>query len=169
MKRLCLKAREILLEEGNVQIVDAPVTVSSFTLSALLPSSFLISHLDMWRHSWSILRYDGAFQSRWLLSTDKLSLHGYIHFHSILFSLLLFILFQAILSIVVFTLSKPFCSFSLSKFDIRIVSLSYAVTTNLDKSRKSMGFTTNVRGNMEVVMSGDGVAKSLITSLLQLL
>jgi len=32
-----------------------------------------------------------------------------------------------------------------------------------------MGFTTNVRGNTEVVMSGDGVAKSLITSLLQLL
>ena len=27
VKQLCLKAREILIEEGNVQIVDAPVTV----------------------------------------------------------------------------------------------------------------------------------------------
>lgn len=82
VKRLCLKAREILLEEGNVQVVDAPVTVSSFSA---LPSSFLISHLDMWRHSRPILRYDGAFQSRWLLPTDKLSLHGYIHFSSLFF------------------------------------------------------------------------------------
>ena len=89
---------------------------------------------------------------------------------SILFSLLfLIIIFQVTLSIAVSTLSKHFCSFSLSKFAIRIVSRSYAATTNLDKSRKSMGFTTNVRGNTEVVMSGDGVAKSLITSLLQLL
>ena len=27
VKELCLKAREILIEEGNVQYVDAPVTV----------------------------------------------------------------------------------------------------------------------------------------------
>ena len=27
VKRLCLKAREILIEEGNVQLVDSPVTV----------------------------------------------------------------------------------------------------------------------------------------------
>lgn len=27
VKRLCLKAREILIEEGNVQVVDSPVTV----------------------------------------------------------------------------------------------------------------------------------------------
>ncbi|TEB32049.1 Metallo-dependent phosphatase [Coprinellus micaceus] len=27
VKRLCLKAREILIEEGNVQVVDAPVTI----------------------------------------------------------------------------------------------------------------------------------------------
>lgn len=29
VKELCLKAREILVEEGNVQYVDAPVTVST--------------------------------------------------------------------------------------------------------------------------------------------
>lgn len=27
VKQLCLKAREILIEEGNVQVVDSPVTV----------------------------------------------------------------------------------------------------------------------------------------------
>ena len=31
VKRLCIKAREILIEEANVQIVDSPVTVSLFT------------------------------------------------------------------------------------------------------------------------------------------
>jgi hypothetical protein len=30
VKSLCLRAREILVDEGNVQRVDAPVTVSSF-------------------------------------------------------------------------------------------------------------------------------------------
>lgn len=30
VKTLCLKAREILIEESNVQRVDAPVTVSYF-------------------------------------------------------------------------------------------------------------------------------------------
>ena len=32
VKALCAKAREILVEEGNVQAVDAPVTVSMFFL-----------------------------------------------------------------------------------------------------------------------------------------
>lgn len=27
VKQLCIKAREILIEEGNVQVVDSPVTV----------------------------------------------------------------------------------------------------------------------------------------------
>ena len=30
VKQLCLKAREILIEEGNVQVVDSPVTVRLF-------------------------------------------------------------------------------------------------------------------------------------------
>lgn len=30
VKRLCIKAREILVEESNVQVVDAPVTVGDF-------------------------------------------------------------------------------------------------------------------------------------------
>lgn len=32
VKTLCLKAREILIEESNVQRVDSPVTVSSITV-----------------------------------------------------------------------------------------------------------------------------------------
>lgn len=31
VKELCLKAREILVEEANVQYVDSPVTVSYLT------------------------------------------------------------------------------------------------------------------------------------------
>jgi serine/threonine-protein phosphatase 4 catalytic subunit len=30
VQRLCLKAREILIEEANVQVVDGPVTVSVY-------------------------------------------------------------------------------------------------------------------------------------------
>ena len=33
VKRLCIKAREILIEESNVQVVDAPVTVGDRTLT----------------------------------------------------------------------------------------------------------------------------------------
>ena len=50
VRELCFLAREILLEEGNVQRVDAPVTV--------LAKKF---HLDddilvvMWRYTWTIL------------------------------------------------------------------------------------------------------------------
>lgn len=36
VKNLCVKAREILIEEGNVQRVDSPVTVSSDFFSAQL-------------------------------------------------------------------------------------------------------------------------------------
>lgn len=36
VKALCLKAMEILVEESNVQRVDAPVTVSSLSLSFFL-------------------------------------------------------------------------------------------------------------------------------------
>lgn len=36
VKALCLKAMEILVEESNVQRVDAPVTVTSLSLSLLL-------------------------------------------------------------------------------------------------------------------------------------
>lgn len=45
VKQLCLKAREILIEEGNVQVVDSPVTVRSlFCVSR----SRTDHELDMW-------------------------------------------------------------------------------------------------------------------------
>ncbi len=36
VKRLCIKAREILIEESNVQVVDAPVTVRNRTVTVSL-------------------------------------------------------------------------------------------------------------------------------------
>lgn len=41
----------------------------------LLIFAFLIC-LDLWRHPWPILRFDGAIQSGWGLPQDKLPLHG---------------------------------------------------------------------------------------------
>jgi hypothetical protein len=38
VKRLCIKAREILVEESNVQVVDAPVTVGNRNVSFSHPS-----------------------------------------------------------------------------------------------------------------------------------
>lgn len=48
VKRLCLKAREILIEEGNVQAVDSPVTVS--LINACISYAELMSSMvvDMW-------------------------------------------------------------------------------------------------------------------------
>lgn len=48
VKALCAKAREILIEESNVQCVDSPVTVS-FVI--LLSPAFL----GLWRHSRAVL------------------------------------------------------------------------------------------------------------------
>ena len=45
VKLLCDKAKEILIDESNVQRVDAPVTVSSLNHPLLL---LLILLLDMW-------------------------------------------------------------------------------------------------------------------------
>lgn len=61
VKALCAKAREILLEEANVQRVDSPVTVSCMLLIAfglnfqLIISRFHVSILGVWRYSWTIL------------------------------------------------------------------------------------------------------------------
>ncbi len=44
VKSLCLRAREILVDEGNVQRVDAPVTVRLFSLTL---SFFVTAHF--WR------------------------------------------------------------------------------------------------------------------------
>ena len=47
VKALCLRAREILVDESNVQRVDAPVTVS-FDPSLTLTDSFTLLH-GKWR------------------------------------------------------------------------------------------------------------------------
>lgn len=50
VKRLCLKAREILIEEGNVQVVDSPVTVSWINFELILFLFFVHYpiHLFLW-------------------------------------------------------------------------------------------------------------------------
>ena len=52
VKILCDKAKEILIDESNVQRVDAPVTVSNNAILLLL---ILLLLLDMRRYTWSIL------------------------------------------------------------------------------------------------------------------
>ena len=44
VKDLCNKARELLIEESNIQRVDAPVTVKILRVNS-----------DLWRYSWTIL------------------------------------------------------------------------------------------------------------------
>ena len=77
VKRLCIKAREILIEEANVQVVDSPVTVCcrSFQIYA----AYIFAQ-DMWRHTWSVLGHDGTLQSRRILPRYELSLYGYAAF-----------------------------------------------------------------------------------------
>lgn len=45
---MCDRAREILIEEGNIQNVHSPVTVIM---------GGYVECIDLWRHSWSILRF----------------------------------------------------------------------------------------------------------------
>lgn len=55
VRELCFLAREILLEEGNVQRVDAPVTVGgkpSKEKDLCYETHFF---LDMWRYPWTVL------------------------------------------------------------------------------------------------------------------
>ena len=54
VKSLCAKAREILIEESNVQKVDAPVTVCHI-YGYLSQFASLILFLGMWRYSWTVL------------------------------------------------------------------------------------------------------------------
>lgn len=59
VKALCAKAREILLEEGNVQRVDSPVTVIiCFYLKNLINVLFTnvwMIIIGLRRYSWTIL------------------------------------------------------------------------------------------------------------------
>ena len=71
VKALCLRAREILVDEGNVQRVDAPVTVRKSVCDAIASVCVIIFNCivislpisDLRRHSWSILRPSRTLQS----------------------------------------------------------------------------------------------------------
>ena len=59
VKALCLRAREILVDESNVQRVDAPVTVRtdhSYDSSPFFELQLTdVVYADMWGYPWSIL------------------------------------------------------------------------------------------------------------------
>lgn len=62
------------MEEGNVQYVDSPVTVSCPDGRA----AFLLTLPDLWRYTWSVFRSYGAVQDWRILPRDKLHLYGYV-------------------------------------------------------------------------------------------
>lgn len=66
VRELCYKARELLIEEGNVVTVNAPVTVRRPVPRLLQPffSSSAHAASDMRRHSRPVPRLDGAVP-RW--------------------------------------------------------------------------------------------------------
>jgi hypothetical protein len=54
VKALCAKAREILVEESNVQRVDSPVTVRQ--ISSINTTLLKSAVLGLRRHPWTVLR-----------------------------------------------------------------------------------------------------------------
>ena len=59
VKALCTRAKEILLEESNVQHVESPVTVSlnllNFPTWNKWENSNAYSFIDLWRYPWLVL------------------------------------------------------------------------------------------------------------------
>ena len=74
VRELCHKARELLIEEGNVVTVKAPVTV----LPCVLLDYVLVftSFADLWRYSWAISRLDGVISGWRRCPRYELPFHG---------------------------------------------------------------------------------------------
>lgn len=72
VRDLCNMARDILLNESNIQNISSPITVSTNTISF----SKFISRIDLRRYSWSVLRFNGTIQGRRRLPQDELHFHG---------------------------------------------------------------------------------------------
>jgi hypothetical protein len=62
VRELCHKARELLIEEGNVVKVTAPVTVR---LSGRIRGVLLTRTVDLRRYPWAIPRFDGVIPGGW--------------------------------------------------------------------------------------------------------
>lgn len=75
VRELCHKARELLIEEGNVVTVTAPVTVRLHEFAQVTGRYWRI-YADMWWYSWSISWSHGAIQSWWWCARYKLLIHG---------------------------------------------------------------------------------------------
>lgn len=84
VKSLCSKAREILIEESNVQRVDAPVTVCFPQINHFLYNNF--AFLGLWWHSWAVLWSQRTLQSWRRCSDNKLSFYGWFCRSRFLFS-----------------------------------------------------------------------------------
>ncbi len=69
VKELCNKAREILVEESNVQRIEAPVTVRSI---------FCFISKDLWWYSWSILWFERVTEGWWQMPRYELPIHGWM-------------------------------------------------------------------------------------------
>jgi hypothetical protein len=79
VRELCYKARELLIEEGNVVGVDAPVTVWTHKGDSQLQRSKISADCgipDMRRHTRPVSRSHGALSRGWRRAGDELSLHG---------------------------------------------------------------------------------------------
>jgi hypothetical protein len=68
VRALCAKAREILIEESNVQQVDSPVTVCiihaiCYVIIMVCKSLPIPLFVGVWRHSRTILRPQRTLQS----------------------------------------------------------------------------------------------------------
>lgn len=67
VQRLCLKAREILIEEGNVQHVDSPVTVCAYAPDICPPSDstrYVVIYTDNSLTYWSCSSWGDSAQRR---------------------------------------------------------------------------------------------------------
>ena len=81
VKALCAKAREILVEESNVQRVDSPVTVS-----ILLLELSLICHLAKLKY-----RYNGRKYHDISIHIKIVSIYRYISYHISIHNILIFV------------------------------------------------------------------------------
>lgn len=76
VKALCQKAREILVDESNVQRIDAPVTVRDHLAFDQVCYYYCCAPVDMWWHTRTVLWSEGAVQCWWRVPWNELFVHG---------------------------------------------------------------------------------------------
>ena len=71
VKALCNRARDILIEESNVQNVDAPVTVNFFTLICRFAETSTASFTISWGFSEKVGSAQRKITSSWVTSLTE--------------------------------------------------------------------------------------------------